>query len=150
MLLINGALIFFLVQGPKRGPHRDRQNADLKERISHKLNFNKDQKSAYIKLAQEHRKNMQAVRKEQKELVKAYFELLASSAPDLSKKESLTEEIKSLEARKLSITYQHFEDLKAICVEDQLLDFESVIKDILPVFTGSEGRSGRPARPPGR
>lgn len=143
MLLINGVLIFFLVQGPKKEGYGDRRGADVKERISRRLEFNREQESAYFKLAVDHQDKMRDSRNEQKELVKAYFEFLASPDSNVEEQERIIEEIKSLEAQKLSITYQHFEDLKAICNKDQLLKFETVLKDLLPIFSDSPRRPGR-------
>ena len=143
MLIINGVLVFFIIQGQKKGRPGNRRGGDIKERISRKLELSREQESAYFKLALNHQDKMRDSRNEQKELVKAYFEFLASPDPNVEEQERIIEEIKSLEAQKLSITYQHFEDLKAICNEDQLLKFETVLKDLLPIFDNSPRRLGR-------
>ena len=71
-------------------------------------------------MAEKHRKSMRKIKSSQKELVKEYFSLLSTEDPSSNFREVLLEKISESETKKITLTYQHFEELKSICTDEQL------------------------------
>ncbi|WP_339756299.1 hypothetical protein [Algoriphagus aquimarinus] len=141
MILINGVLIFMMLRGPKMPPPR--QNG-LMEVISKKLDLDSNQKAEYFELAKDHSRSVADVEAKQKRLMKNYFEFLDKA--DATGQAEILEQIEELEGEKISVTYQHFEDLKSICSKDQLAHFEEIIEDVLRVIVNDQKINSLPPR----
>ena len=141
MLVINVVLIFMMLRGPKMPPPHE---AGLMERISEKLELNDEQKTKYFELALEHSKQVSELEAKQRKMVKIYFDNLNKA--NSSGQEAILSQIESLEGEKITVTYQHFEDLKSLCEESQLTHFEEIIKDVLRVLITDQNNSNMPPR----
>ena len=58
----------------------------------------------------------------------------------------MLEEIKELHAEKVSITYEHFAEIEALCSPEQLPAFRNMLKELLPLISGSNPNQGPPGR----
>ena len=145
LILINGALVFLLLQNappPRPGP---KGHGPLLEKITAKLELTEDQRLSYSGMALGHRENMRMIEKEQKRLITSYFQSLMHTTQNQSN-DSLVDQILKQEQRKLEITYAHFEELKTLLDEKQKDRFELIMKDILKVLVGE----GKKLPPPPR
>ncbi|WP_421898012.1 hypothetical protein [Marinoscillum sp.] len=143
LLVINIGLVVLFALGP-RPP---RPESGIKNEISRELGFTAAQKAAFEQMALNHREAIHTLEKQEGELMGAFFNQLSQTEPN-GVNEGLLQEIMQLEKDKIMVTYRHFEDLKGICNEEQLVRFERVIQRILPVLTNSSGRPARPDQPP--
>ena len=143
MLVTNIALIFLMVNKP-RPPMNGGEG--LMGKISNKLNLTKEQEIRYFDMAKNHQKEIKKIETEQKELVKVYFNLLNTNTTDSPNKSFLIEEFKSFEAKKLEVTFQHFEDLKNLCNEEQKEQFKLIINEVTNVLTGKSQKFPPPPR----
>ena len=145
LILINGALVFLLLQRTPHPRHTPKVRGPLLEIISNKLQLTEDQHASYTEMAVRHRENMKSIEQEQKRLVEIYFQSLTSDSQNESN-DALTNEILKLEQKKLEITYAHFEELKALLDENQKDRFELIVKDILQVLVGDHKKLPPPPR----
>lgn len=140
MLIVNVTLLFLMFSRSKPPMEGGK---GLMGKISNKLNLDKEQETTFFKLAKKHRREMEKIEKEQKQLIKNYFNFLHTSEVNLNEKSRITEELKSLEAQKLEVTFQHFEELKSLCDDTQKAQFKTIINEIINVLT-DEGKKFPP------
>lgn len=145
MLTVNVAVIGFLVMGQPHPPGRAgvTHQKDLKEEISNALNLTEKQQQQYYNSASEHREKLRLVERSQKEQAKQYLAFLRMTDPSEAKMKEVLSELSQLEMTKIETTYQHFEDLKGICIASQLADFDKVLDKVIGVLL-NERENNRP------
>lgn len=143
LLVINIALLVIFTMRPEM----PMQQRGLKDEISRELNFTEEQKAMFDKMAENHHEAIRELEKQEQELLRSFFQQLSL---DYSKenKEAQLEHILQLEKDKIIVTYNHFEELKEMCNEEQLKRFDRVMERILPVLINSSDRPMKPERPP--
>ncbi len=143
MIALNVVLIFLLVQ--KKPPFHMKPGRDVKDRIINELGLDKSQQKKYNSMAQNHHREMMNIENQEKKLLKEYFSLL-SNDESLTEKEAMMDKIKELEARKLTVTYDHFDDLKKLLNPNQMTRFNIIIEDITSVFLNKNENTLPPPR----
>ncbi len=148
MIIINGFLIYFLIQNHPKGPMHARgmERTDLKEKISKQLNLSQTQKEQYFQLAREHQEKMVKMDRQQKELIKSYFSFLIEPSPNAETQKQVLAQLSNLESQKINITFEHFENLKALCNHEQKAQFGLVMGDIMNVLIREEKKLPPPPR----
>lgn len=153
LVIANIIHAFLFFRKPERPPfRRDAQlgrmerQAGLMEKISNQLDLNEEQQTRYFELAQLHRGAMTELEKKQKGLIASYFDNLKSDQPDSVAVASILSQLQTIEGRKLSLTYSHFEELKAICTDDQKAQFESIMGEVIAVLIGTPEKLPPPTR----
>ncbi|MEP0985420.1 hypothetical protein [Ekhidna sp.] len=139
LLVINVGLVVLFVFRPK---HPSRQMG-ARAQISQKLAFTEVQEKQFGEMVQTHRQAVRELMIEERTLVRSYFEQLSTEASS-EDKEILLQQIMKLKKDKIILTYNHFEELKELCNEEQLAKFEEVIANIIPMLANSPSR--RPER----
>ena len=132
LLVINIGLVALFIFKPK---HYMRQRG-AREQISQKLAFSDEQEKQFGEMVKIHRQAIREIMKEERTLVRSYFEQL-SIATDSEDRELLLQQIMKLKKDKIVLTYDHFEKLKSICNEEQLAKFDEVIADVIPRLADS-------------
>lgn len=123
LLILNLAMIAFFLLGRPSGPppqhHQNNKRGFIQEAIQ-VLHLNEEQSSAFIELTKKHRNQMEVIHSKQRELLKPYF-LTLNDANHIGDKDSeaILKEAQELERRKIEATYQHFEEVKFILIEEQ-------------------------------
>lgn len=145
LVLLNLVLIFLLVVKPA-GPGMKGRNVTMEKIISDKLNFDEAQRLLFVASAKSHNEEMMKLNHQQMKAMNEYFSLLKSEQIDEDQKATAFENLKEIEGKKVSITYNHFEELKSICKEDQLSEFDEVVNQVIPMLLGS----GKNIPPPPR
>lgn len=142
MVIINGVMIFLFVQRPPFPPPSSKAHKEnpLMDKISGELGLTSQQKERYVALAKAHRMNMTEIERGQRKLVRSYFELLKMQDTDQEGMEEMLNEIQQFERAKLTLTFQHFEDLKMLCNEEQQDRFELIMDEVLKVLV-SDGKN---------
>ena len=136
LLCLNLALIafFFLMAPPhpKYGP--------MGKKATEILHFSAQQEKQFLEYANQHKQQMKAYNKEQRQLVEQYFTPLTTTN-STTPSDSLLTAIKQLEQQKIQSTYQHFQEIKAFLEEDQLDNFEDFVNNsLLRVLQGRKKR----------
>ncbi|MCG8374017.1 MAG: hypothetical protein MI700_10805 [Balneolales bacterium] len=149
MLMMNGVLIFMMLQKPasavqQQPPSRHESPAGLKNKILNELQFSTEQMQQFDRLTREHRQAIREIEGQQKEAATSYFNSLKNEAVDIEQQLALLEELKEFEGRKLQLTYTHFSDLKEICTPEQRAKFGVIVDDMLLVLLGPRNNQ----RPP--
>jgi len=118
-------------------PHRGPRNLIIK-----RLGFSGAQVEAYDKLIQWHRGEID---RSEERIMQLKNELYATlnQQPDVTRRDSLIDEIVAVQREVEHIHYKHFEDLKALCTEKQRPAFDALTNEIASLF-------GRPPHKPGR
>ncbi len=145
MLLVNATLIFFMIQKPGMPPHIKGQEG-IRSIISKQLELNPEQETSYFNLAENHRMEMTEIKEKQRSLIKSYFDFLKNENENPENVAAVLEQLRSIEAEKLTATYHHFEDLKALCNPTQQAKFELIIDEIIGVLVGKENKLPPPPR----
>lgn len=128
LLLLNIALLAFFFLAPP--PHMNRGNGPSKGIGKNMLNLDDEQKDLFQASANKHQRLMESLSKDQADLLNAYFDNLITFT-DQSQKDSLLSNFTNVEAQKLELTYEHFEEVKEILTDDQLENFEKFISELL-------------------
>ena len=76
LLIINGVLAFVMLNHPRPPMPGPQAKADLMFKISNELNLSESQKESFFTSAENHQKGMAMIERQQKRLVKEYFEYL--------------------------------------------------------------------------
>jgi hypothetical protein len=120
----------------------------LRGAIVHQLHFEKAQAEAFKESAEQHKETIQALEEQRASAVRSYFQGLYKTQSD-SVQQVLLTKIQDIEKNKIEVTYQHFEDLKAICTEEQLPLFPGALDEVLNhILLGTGPKPGPP--PPRR
>jgi hypothetical protein len=145
MVLINGLLLFkLLVHSPQK--HMPRPEAPtLMEHISKKLKLNSNQEEKYSELAKNHGAAFAELEQQERKLIHTYFNFLNDDVPNLEDQKLVLDQLKTIETKKIQMTYAHFEQLKLMCSDTQLIHFVGIMKEIINVLTKKSGE-----RPPRR
>jgi protein CpxP len=91
-------------------------------KVAKDLNLNETQKAQFSQYASAHKKQIDNIQKEQKEVISLYFKV-----PN----DTLLNTITRLESEKIKLTEQHFSDIKSILKPAQISDFEELKSTVL-------------------
>lgn len=143
LLVLNLATVgFLLFTGPKGNrPHAGQGpegRPKPKEIIIEKLHFDANQQKEYDKLIQWHQGEIKTIEDHIKEAKDDLYQILSSSEINIKSKDSLINAL-SLHQKEIEIThFKHFEDIKKLCHEDQIEDFNNLTEELGKIF--SKGR----------
>ncbi len=127
LIMLNlGIVAFFL--SPKKPNQPDRPRKIIIER----LRFNSDQTSEYENLIVGHRAG---VSQKEAEIAEVKQQLYAQlKGEDLSKKDSLINQIGKLYQAIEQLHFNHFKDIKSLCKGDQIADFDLFTDELAQLF----------------
>jgi len=132
LLLVNLVLLALFSFPSKPGVSQQ----GVKELISEVLAFTEEQKELFGEMAKNHRDLINELDKEEKTLIRQYFDNLNIDNKSQINNDSILEEISQVQQKKVSLTYAHFEELKSICTEEQLSDFDKIMDAMMQVLLG--------------
>ncbi|MCP4441095.1 MAG: periplasmic heavy metal sensor [Aureispira sp.] len=129
LIISNIILLGFMLMAPPPPPKKQ----DRKKIVIERLNFDEQQVEAYKGLIKVHRTDVES-REEGLRIAKEALYAQLPLAPEDSQKDSLLTTITTLQAEIEAIHYNHFADIKNLCTEAQLKDFEALAKDLAKIF----------------
>jgi len=134
LLLMNiVALVYFFQSHSKEG-HNGPDGQRPARIIIEKLQFDEKQQEEYQKLIHWHRSNVdqldQQVRKTKQEL---YLQLVKPEV-DSKAKDSLINNIVSIQKQIEEVHFKHFQDIKKLCTPKQQKDFDELTKELSKIF----------------
>lgn len=151
LLLLNLVMVaFFLLNKPKRlPPPRDGGRAaeitarDGIGKTSDILKLEGQQQDVFSNYAEQHIRQMEGFDKQQRNLLKLYFNTLIDSTGNIDA-DSLLVQASQLELKKIETTYQHLQDIKSILKPDQQAYYEAFMGQILRILLSEQNNSPPP------
>jgi hypothetical protein len=125
LLLINLGLVAFVWLKPPGPPPLPVPHHEV-ERL---LDLDEEQKLDYKELRTTHRSKMLALNDKMDQLLSVYFEGLTGMAA--INRDSLMVQIQEVNAQRILITYEHFNNIKSLCTVQQAEHFPEVVKFLL-------------------
>lgn len=142
LLVLNLSMIafFFLTAPPPRqGQEFGRKSAgDI-------MKMDEQQNESFLQLARQHMQQMDEFNKQQRNLLKPYFNNLIGTAKIINS-DSLLHQVQLLEGKKIKSTYQHFQDVKTILKPEQYVDFEEFIEHALEIILLEQKKNPPPPK----
>lgn len=130
-----GILGFLFLHKDNDGP-RDRKMP--REIVIEKLHFNKNQVEKYDNVIRKHRQNIRiiddSIRKTRNEL----YQLLNFKTVDTLKRDILYLKFSSFQKQIETTHFNHFIEIKNICKENQLQDFDNLTKELSKIFSNGK------------
>ena len=124
LLVLNIALVAALVFG-----HPSRRRHDRLGQAARELRMDPEQEAAFRVLAKAHRADIDALSQRRAGALQAYFEGLASTPSDIPPE--VPPAVLAIERQKLTRTYEHFLDVRALLRPDQTAAFEAFTDRVL-------------------
>jgi protein CpxP len=134
LLIINlGTLGFLLLNGKgHRPPHEERP--EPKQLIIEKLHFDANQQKRYAKLIEWHRDEITKLDQNIRQAKNELYSQLNKPAVDVKAKDSLIAVINSNQKQIEETHFRHFEDIKKLCNQDQMDDFNDLTEELSRIF----------------
>jgi len=135
----------------ERGAERPNGNQPaLVDFLVTELGLDSAQKKQLIVLRDEHRQQMQAIRRNNRDAKNAFFDLLQQEDLSDTVLAAAAKEAARYDAETDMLTFRHFQQIRALCTAEQKVKFESVIRQVLRMM--APPLPGRPqgGPPPGR
>jgi protein CpxP len=129
LIMINITTLYFFISKGKKSKH-----IEPKELIAKRLHFNEKQIIQYDELIKFHRSSIKDMDKSINETKTILFQTLTQTE---SKKilDSLLQEIAQKQLKIEQIHYNHLLDIKKICTENQLQDYNNLTDEFLNIFS---------------
>lgn len=128
---------------PIDGPKHPGQHRGPRDLIIKRLHFSDAQITAYDKLIQWHRGEIDNANEQMMSLKNQLYATLAASQAG-NAKDSLLSAIASVQQKIEQTHYKHFEDIRDLCTADQKKDFEELTREIAFLFAPSDRKPHRP------
>lgn len=134
-IIITANIVTLAMLWIHRGGHEENHNSsngpDLFEYLSKELSLSKQQENAYRDLRNEHREGSRRLRESIREAKDSLFDMLGQT--NIPEEVILQQSNKaaSLSAKLDTLTFHHFQKVRAMCTPDQQKRFDGVIRDAL-------------------
>ena len=142
LLLNTGTLGFLFFNGPNehRPPHGCRP--EPKAIIIEKLHFDDKQQKEYAELIKWHRGKIKKLDSNIRQTKNELYSQLNQTEVNLKTKDSLITLLNLYQNQVEETHFKHFEDIKKLCHQDQLEDFNELTEDLSRIFAPN-----KPPRP---
>ena len=111
------------------------------------LQFDSVQKQRLVQLREKHQQTMMDIRKGNRELKDAFFDLLQQPDINDSTVEKAAKASLLYDERAEILTFRHFQQIRNICSEEQKKKFDAIIKQVLRMMAPPQ-RGGLHGPPP--
>jgi len=145
LLLLNAVTLFILFHMHlDQRDHEKRQGEGPANFIVDQLRLDENQQKQFADLRREHQDFSRKNHEDEKDLHKAYFDLLKTDSPDKTKVDSIATLMANHHKELEEFTFQHFQKLRAICRDDQKKLFDETIDEIAKMIGGDVPHPGGP------
>ena len=143
LVVMNLVLVGFILL-PKHPPHHPPK--PLKDIVVAELEFDEEQKKQFLASVKRHRDAMKTIESKRRAALEECFASVSGTSGDSIPQGAV--EAGKLEQERVVITLEHLKELRSICKEDQLLNFDLLMdKDLKRLLVGDKKRPGPPHRP---
>ena len=141
LLLINLATLGFLfLNGSKDHRPNCEGRPEPKTIIIEKLHFDANQQEDYAKLIQWHRGEINKLDRNIQEAKQELYNHLNQAETNTKAKDSLLAIINLNQKQVEETHFKHFEDIKRLCHQDQMEDFNELTEELSKIFAPKPGR----------
>jgi len=149
MVVLNLVLLAFIFWPDDSKPRKRRPpGKPVPELVAEILNFSEEQKDQYKKMGRTHHQAITKLRRQKDEAVVNFLEASTRDSVDKSL-DTKMERILEIEEERILLTYQHLEDIKNLCTDEQLKNFSKVISAMFKSPAGGRRPGGPPHGPGG-
>jgi len=146
LLLLNFATLGFLFmsgpRGHKRPNDRPEGRPDPREIIIERLHFDVNQQKEYDKIVQWHKGQIKKLDENLRSAKNELYNQLKQPQIDVKIKDSLIAVINANQKQIEETHFKHFEDIKKLCHQDQLEDFNELTEELSRILAPN-----KPPRP---
>lgn len=136
---------FFLLRDRQPGGRRGNPSGAM-EFLVKELGLDSVQKQKLMVFKQDHRQKMEEVKRKNKEVKEALFDLLKNTDTPDSVVEKAANASVVYDVQAEIITFKHFQQIRNLCTEEQKKKFDAVIQQVLRMLAS---QPGGPPRGPG-
>jgi len=129
LLLMNAATLTLMFM--HHPPHGGKSAQEVSHWLTEQLKLNAEQQEHYKTLQEEHRKNMESIRKQDRKLHDRYFQLLNGEVIDSTLVNQLADSIAANRKQTELTTFYDFKKIRAICNAEQQKKFDEIIGEVL-------------------
>lgn len=126
---------------------RNESSGDRQKRMGqfmvNELKLDKEQEAVYWQLRDTMISRQKPLMDSIRNTKKRFFDLLKDPTPQDSVLQAKADEIGALQKQLDLITFQHFQQVRALCKPEQVLKFDTVIKEIVNRMTGAWRNPGK-------
>lgn len=144
-------LSFYWSMKPGERPRNNEGPGDRQKRMGqfmvNELKLDKAQETVYWQLRDTMISRQRPLMDSIRNTKKRFFDLLKQPATQDSILQAKTDEIAILQKQLDLITFQHFQQVRALCKPEQVLKFDTVVKEIVNRMTGSWRSPGKQGAP---
>jgi periplasmic protein CpxP/Spy len=144
LVVMNGVLLFTLQRKDK--PNQTRENRPARMIID-ELDFDREQEKTFLMLVHEHRAIVRPLNEQMQNTRRSYFATLKQEG----KKNEITAEpieiniqISQLHKEINAANYKHFQDIRRLCVPDQIPKYNKLLKKMARHIGGPPPPRNRP------
>lgn len=113
------------------------------------LGLDSAQKQQLIVLRDEHRQQMQAIRRNNRDAKNAFFDLLQKESISDTLLAAAAKDAARYDAESDMLTFRHFQQIRALCTEEQKIKFAAVIREVLRMMAPPPPGRPQGGPPPG-
>lgn len=144
LLLLNfGTLGFLLLRKPGHPPEGLRR---IDRRIVETLSLNDVQKQQFDQLKKAHHEKMLRSDQDYRSALENYFNQLKNDNAAPAMLDSLQAIATGIQRERSTNTYQHFQELKALCTPEQRKAFDSLIPELMDIILPHRPDGAPPGR----
>lgn len=138
LLLLNAFTLFIVFHEHLNKDHGPHGGNDPGKYIINALKLDDQQQQQFDELRRHHHEMTKGLEEQDKQLHDLYFSLLKTDNPDKNKVDSIAVLIGQKRKELATATFDHFQQLRAICHDDQKKLFDATIDDIAHMVTGAQ------------
>ncbi|MBO9564598.1 MAG: hypothetical protein J7621_17610 [Niastella sp.] len=136
---------------PAEQPRNNESGADRQRRMGqfmvNELKLDKEQETVYWKLRDTMLGRQKILMDSIRNTKKRFFDLLKEPAIQDTILQTRADEIGALQKQLDLVTFQHFQQVRALCKPEQVLKFDTVVKEIVNRMTSGWRGPGKPGNP---
>lgn len=129
LLLMNAATLTFMFM--HHPPHGGNSPQEVSHWLTEQLKLNAAQQEQYKTLQDEHRKNMESIHRQDRNLHDRFFQLLNGAAADSTIVNQLADSIAANRKQTELTTFYDFKKIRSICNAEQQKKFDEIIGEAL-------------------
>lgn len=122
LLLLNVSMIAFFFLTKPNHPNRE----PLFQSAKTEMNLSDDQYNLFTQSAEKHKAQIEQLNDKQKQVLQLYFGSLTSN--DSINNDSLLVQLQNTEKHKISITYEHFREIKTLLKPEQYPAYDAFVQ----------------------
>lgn len=144
LLVVLNLCILAIVLLRNPSTHSKNNSRDFLKHAIRLLHLDEQQEEKFKHLSRQHHQQISRISEQQQDALTPYFQNLISKNDD--EMDSLIIEIENYEREKVEITYQHFQEVKALLKSDQYEYYEDFVQRAIKIIISTPIKKGPPKK----